>query len=328
MRTRAEGVGAHARSPAARLTLADSVLCGGMPRTLPHCLRDPASPIGANADVGRFASRVRIDAASCEIALIGLADDEGVRLNGGRPGAAEGPRSFRAALAKYGAAQPASFAWPNLFDAGDVQPGDSIEQTHGRVTEAVAAALDLGMVPIGIGGGHDLTFPFVRAVAERFGAMSGVYLDAHLDVREEVGSGMPFRTLLEHGLACGLAVHGLDRFATRADHLRWFEGNGGVVVDEDLPPVWPGGACFLSVDLDVLDQSVAPGVSAMNPAGWSAGRACTWARSAGRNPDVRCMDIMELCPRHDEAGRTARVAARLCLEFLAGFAERGSVDGA
>ncbi|MEO0588791.1 MAG: formimidoylglutamase [Planctomycetota bacterium] len=260
--------------------------------------------------------------------MIGLADDEGVRLNGGRPGAADGPRAFRAALARYGAVEPASIAWPTVFDAGDVQPGDSIEQTHGRVTEAVAAALDLGMVPIGIGGGHDLTFPFVRAVAERFGAMSGVYLDAHLDVREEVGSGMPFRRILETGLASSLAVHGLDRFATRADHLSWFEANGGVFIDEAGPPAWPDGPCFLSIDLDVLDQSVAPGVSATNPAGWSAGRACAWARSAGRNPDVRCIDIMELCPRHDEAGSTARVAARLCLEFLAGFAERVSANGA
>ena len=298
-----------------------------MPTTLPHCLREPASPIGANAAAGRFASRVRADAANCDIARIGLSDDEGVRLNGGRPGAADGPRAFRAALAQYGAAEPASFAWPNLFDAGDVQPGDSIEQTHGRVTEAVAAALDLGMVPIGIGGGHDLTFPFVRAVAAAAWPLAGVYLDAHLDVREETGSGMPFRRLVEGGFVRGLAVHGLDRFATRADHLAWFESHGGVVAGSDTP-AWPSGPCFLSIDLDVLDQSVAPGVSAMNPAGWSAGHACAWARSAGRNPDVRCIDIMELCPRHDEAGKTARVAARLCLEFLAGFAERGSADGA
>ncbi|MEO1129082.1 MAG: hypothetical protein AAFX05_05155, partial [Planctomycetota bacterium] len=36
------------------------------------------------------------------VALLGLPDDLGVRLNGGRPGAAAGPTAFRAALARAG----------------------------------------------------------------------------------------------------------------------------------------------------------------------------------------------------------------------------------
>ncbi len=301
-----------------------------MATQLPHCSRDADSPIGPSAAAGRFASLVRDDAAGCSIALIGLADDEGVGLNGGRLGAAEGPRAFRVELARYGAASPAIARWPGVFDAGDVCPGSSIHETHDRVTEAVRAAVGLGMVPVGVGGGHDLTFPFVRGVAAEAGTLDGVYLDAHLDVREEVGSGMPFRKLVEGGFARSLTVYGLDQFATRADHLAWFEASGGAVGSEAAAcePAWPDGPCFLSIDLDVLDQSVAPGVSAMNPAGWSAAQACAWARSAGKHACVRCMDIMELSPCHDASGRTARVAARLFLEFLAGFAQRDETSGA
>lgn len=309
---------------------AESVSCESMPTQLPHCSRDANLPLGPSASAGRFASLVRDDAAGCSIAIIGLADDEGIGLNGGRVGAADGPRAFRGALARYGTASPAIARWPGVFDAGDVHPGSSIHETHDRVTEAVRAAVGLGLTPVGVGGGHDLTFPFVRGVAAEAGAMAGVYLDAHLDVREEVGSGMPFRKLVEGGFARSLKVYGLDRFATRADHLAWFEASGGAVGSEDAActPAWPDGPCFLSIDLDVLDQSVAPGVSAMNPAGWSAARACAWARSAGRHAGVRCMDIMELSPPHDVGERTARIAARLFLEFLAGFAERGETSGA
>jgi hypothetical protein len=52
----------------------------------------------------------------------------------------------------------------------------------------------------------------------------------------------------------------------------------------------------VSLDLDVIDQAFAPGVSAMNPCGWSPARAENWVRAAGAEPDVRAFDIMELSP--------------------------------
>ena len=279
----------------------------------------------------RFAARVQPDTSNDRsIALIGVPDDTGVGMNHGRLGAAEGPSAFRAALARYGAAVPAGIAWPGVFDAGDVEPGSTLEETHERVTAAAGALLDAGLLPVMIGGGHDLTYPFVRALAQRTETpLHGVYLDAHLDVRAEIGSGMPFRRLVEDCGVRSLTVHGLDPFANSTKHMTWFSGNGGRVgtLGPDEPSSWPavdasGGSVFVSFDIDVLDQSVAPGVSAMNPSGWSADLGCAWARAAGRHASVRCFDIMELSPPHDEHGRTARVAARLFLEFLAGFAER------
>lgn len=255
--------------------------------------------------------------------LIGLADDTGVRMNGGRPGAAEGPRAFREALSRYGAATPEGWQWPGVFDAGDVVPGPNLTETHTRVTDAVAALLDAGLFPVGIGGGHDLTFAFARAVAGRHPAMAAVYFDAHLDVRADAGSGMPFRALVEHCGVRGLRVHGFGEFVNASEHLDWFRDHGGVIEPPDTTPgSWPAGDLLVSLDLDVIDAAHAPGVSAMNPCGWTPESAVAWARAAGREPRVRCFDIMELCPAHDEGGRTARLAAHLFLSFLRGFAER------
>jgi arginase family enzyme len=50
--------------------------------------------------------------------------------------------------------------------------------------------------------------------------------------------------------------------------------------------------------------------------------ATAWVRACGADRRVRCFDLMELNPRHDVGGRTARVAAHLFLTFLAGFAQR------
>lgn len=258
------------------------------------------------------------------VALIGLPDDTGVRMNGGRAGAADGPWAFRRALSKYGAAAPAGIVWPSVADVGDVEPGMTLDETHARVTAAVGAVLEAGALPVGIGGGHDLTFPFVRAVAAGCEPMTGVYLDAHLDVRAEAGSGMPFRRLVEDCGVRELHVHGLDAFANAAEHVEWFAGHGGRVDSFGPDDPWPGGDMFVSVDLDVVDQAFAPGVSAMNPCGWAPETADRWALAAGRNERVRCFDIMELNPAFDDQGRTARLAARLFLSFLLGFTERGS----
>ena len=272
----------------------------------------------------KFASQIRSNPDGCQIALIGLPDDTGVGLNNGRLGAKEGPAAFRKALAKYGVAQPSGWEWPAIFDAGDVDvvQGD-LHETHRRVTDAVKSLLDLGLFPIAIGGGHDLTFPFVRAVADHFGPMDGVYFDAHLDVRETDGSGMPFRKLLETGAAKSMRVHGFDPNANTREHVEWFTSNNSTISSSDDPSApWPAENTFVSLDMDVIDQAHAPGVSAHNACGWSSQLCESWVLRAGQNPLVRCFDIMELSPPYDRDNRTARIAARMFLTFLRGFCER------
>jgi arginase family enzyme len=257
-----------------------------------------------------------------------MPDDTGVRLNKGRPGAVGGPRAFRAALAGYGVADPIGWPWPAVFDAGDVigaQGGDEagLRETHRRVTDAAAALVERGLFPVGIGGGHDLTFAFVRGAMRGRGAFGGVYFDPHLDVRETAGSGMAFRGLMDE---CGaMPVHnvGFSPLVNSLDHHTWFHARGGWI-DLFKPEEWPdfGRPQFVSLDLDAIDASQAPGVSAMNPAGLSVGRLAEYARAAGRHAAVACFDIMELNPAFDPDGRTARAAAHLFLSFLRGLAER------
>ncbi len=288
-----------------------------------------------------------------------MPDDTGVRLNGGRPGAAHGPHAFRAALAKYGVAQPEGWEWPVVLDAGDVEPAAghteaSLHETHRRVTEATRSLLDNGLLPIAIGGGHDLTFPFVRAVVEflrdsgRGGShpLGGVYFDAHLDVRDTVGSGMPFRKLIEICGVSPLVLAGFSPLVNSREHVRWFLEHGGEIADDDwsqwldpymddgdeesgnplLAPLDGAEHMFCSFDMDVLDASHAPGVSAPNPAGISVQDAARGVFLLASDARLRCMDFMELCPPHDDldaqSGRTARVAAHLFLHALMGFAMR------
>jgi len=293
----------------------------------------------ADIPAARLASRVRTDdPAGCSVAIIGLPDDLGIRLNSGRPGAAQGPDAFRAALARYGVSGPPGWDWPTIFDAGNIIPASgqdatALAETHRRVSALTHDLLARGLFPIAIGGGHDLTFPFVRAVIRHEAAHgrtldSGLYFDAHLDVRDQPGSGMPFRRLFEDCALRHLHLVGFSPFVNSAEHAAWFLHRGGSFLPASLRALRAAThdadrGRFVSLDLDVLSAAAAPGVSATNPSGLSPRRVAALLDAALRLPGVRCFDIMELSPPHDEAGRTARTAAHLFLVALRALASRG-----
>jgi arginase family enzyme len=302
------------------------------------------------------------DVSKCRAAILGLADDTGVIMNHGRPGAREGPHAFRAALVRFGVAQPAPWTpraerradtraghhaehtLPHILDAGDIVPGRTLEETHDRVTAATEAIIALGLLPIGIGGGHDLTFAFARAACRRSGVRAGLYVDAHLDVRAEPGSGMPFRSLVQHAGVAALGVVGLSPLVTTREHHDWFVDHGGERLDVAFSieqaqrqiestasranpgPGAPAPSAFVSLDLDAIDAAQMPGVSALNPDGLTVAQVAQYAHAAGRCPLVACFDIMELNPMHDADHRSARVAAYLFLRFIAGHGERAQTN--
>ncbi len=313
---------------------------------VPHT--EPASPIEPRA--GRLAATIRSEPEGCAIALLGLPDDTGVGLNSGRVGASEGPAAFRRALASFGTTFDAAAGRAldvAIYDAGDVRPAEASDParallaTHDRVSRATLAIHEMGMIPVCVGGGHDLTRATVRALADHAGgAVGGLNVDAHLDVRDSIGSGMPYRFLIEEGHldARRFVELGIGRHACDREHVEYLVSRGaritGVEAALDRPEETAAGAFgaalgddrpgFVSIDLDGIDASQAPGVSAPNPMGLPVRTAVDIARRAGMTPAVRHFDVMELNPVYDVDGRTARIAALLVLSFIAGFAERSS----
>lgn len=300
---------------------------------------------------GSFAASIRKkNADGCQLALLGLPDDTGVKLNRGRSGAAGGPAAFRRVLAGFGYDHDGAgdrALRVGVFDAGDVTvaPDDSepaLAANHDRIRQAVEAVHRLGMLPLCVGGGHDLTYASVSALSASLAASGsrpgGINLDAHLDVRETAGSGMAFRALIERGVIAPqrFVALGVNPFANSLDHLRWLRDRGSLLVpvetvlqgsydlDDVFARAFPDTQCkgFVTICLDAIDGAQAPGVSAVNPLGVPVAFALELARTAGRHPAVRHFDLMELAPNLDQDDRTARVAALLFLGFISGYCQR------
>jgi agmatinase len=76
------------------------------------------------------------------------------------------------------------------------------------------------------------------------------------------------------------------------------------------------GALYASIDLDVLDASVAPGHSLPEPGGLDYRQLRTLLAEVARRGRVIAFDVVELNPARDPAGTTARVAAWTAVHFL------------
>jgi formimidoylglutamase len=318
--------------------------------------RRPETEIGAppvDREDPRVYHVIRVDdEGAADAALLGAPFDGGVMAGGGRAGAADGPAAVRRALRRAGTTyhldHDLSLEGLSIVDAGDLIATTDTAETHARLEAAVGALLARGAISIVIGGGHDLTYATVAALARRAGGpVGGVSLDAHLDVRPvrdgRITSGTPFRRLLEDLPGCAgerFVVLGPHGNRNARSHVEWLRARGGQIVTlaearqlgvaaaMEAALVRAGGEIpigadvFVSLDIDAAAQAFAPGCSAPGADGFRPDELLSLAFLAGRHPRVACFDVMEVNPRFDHDDRTAALAAAAIVQFLFGLAQR------
>ncbi len=271
-------------------------------------------------------------AEAAAVALQGFACDAGVARNQGRVGAAEGPAALRRALSNVAAQDPGP-----VDDLGDIScEGDALETAQDAYAAAAAAALSAGSLVIGLGGGHEIAWGSYLALShllEYSGSRDPVGVinfDAHFDLRGDpvANSGTPFRQILEHGRARGRDVGyhclGISRHSNTAALFERAHSLGVTWVEDlDLRAdrfseierelqafIASHPRVYLTVCLDVLPGTVAPGVSAPAALGVDPALVDRLIEAVIATGQVAIADVAELNPRFDKDDRTARLAAR------------------
>lgn len=278
-----------------------------------------------------------ISGAAPGTALLGLASDEGVRRNKGRPGAVAGPEALRTALASMALRGPAT-----LHDAGDVVvDGRDLEAAQAEFASVLSDLLADGHFTVGLGGGHEITFASYSGIARALGnagkwTLGILNIDAHFDLREEpqATSGTGFAQIADAESAAGrdfrYAAVGISETSNTRTLFERAHGLGvEVLLDEEchlgnIEQVRRFVAEFatsvdhlyLTIDLDALPAAVAPGVSA--PAGYGVGLETVReiVLAAAHSGKLIHADIAELNPTYDIDQCTARTAARLVSELI------------
>jgi len=265
--------------------------------------------------------------ANAEIIILGCPQDEGVRRNGGRTGAALAPDAIRKQfyrLTNFGIGT-------KIFDLGNTIIQKTLEETHQIHTNIVKQLLKDKKKIIVLGGGNDISYPDGRAMAEIFGSenWSAINIDAHFDVRADVepNSGTPYRQLLEENL---LKPQNFCEYAwqTQANSQVYFEYLQNMDVNlkslaeikdsqitiknlaESLGlPVSSDRHVFWGFDVDSVRAADAPGTSAPSPIGLTAEDFIELAKFAGINQQTKIIEFTEMNPNFDLDDRTAKLVA-------------------
>lgn len=285
--------------------------------------------------IGDVVSKTTVDtAAEFDAVLIGEPYDGAVL---GRTGAREGPEAIRDALASTKTHHFTEGPLKAIGDVGDVDVNwaNSVSDVQRAVETTIEPLHDANVLPVFLGGDNSLTVPNVAPLLST-GSVGVVSLDAHLDcreIRDGPTSGTPYRQLFDRGLD-SLVVLGARHFETSTRYHDYLDDQGGRIHSATSVGADPAGMAttalaelsdidtvYVSLDLDVLDAIVAPGVSAPTPGGLTSRELFAVLGRLAADDRVAGFEVVECAPSLDRDRQAVRVAARAIAHFLVHWRE-------
>lgn len=297
-----------------------------------------------------FARLPRIDeVAKADVAVVGVPFDSAVSY---RPGARFGPAHVRASSKLLRGFNPVQdiepFAVQQVVDAGDIacNPFD-IGEAIRQIDEGARELASTGAKLMTIGGDHTIALPLLRVMHEMHGPIAVVHFDAHLDTWDTYFGapythGTPFRRASEEGLidktgSIHVGIRGplYSRQDLTDDQVLGFQVLGCHEMD-DLG--WRGVVerirarvgdrpTYVSLDIDVLDPSFAPGTGTPEAGGLTSRELLNILRSFA-DLNLVGADIVEVAPAYDQAEITGVAASHAAFELISAMAPRAASSDA
>jgi formiminoglutamase len=247
-----------------------------------------------------------------DIVILSHADDEGVRLNNGRPGAVEGPERILHFLGRM-VSQSKS---PSIFVLSDRKTHLRLSERHEASEQIATKIFSLGYRLITLGGGHDYGFPDAAAFL-KCGGSKVLNIDAHMDVRpvidDKLNSGTAFSRLIERFGGRCLVEWGIQSQTNAESQIQWALKQGTKIFSFEKPLPKISGKVGLSVCLDAF--AGIRGVSAPQFLGLSPVHGLQAIRRYGKRSSW--LGLYESAPSLDpQTQDSARLAAAFAYHFI------------
>ncbi len=261
-----------------------------------------------------------------EAAIIGVPFDA---TESYRSGARFGPNAIRKgshSLEVYDPYLDRDLSELDYVDLGDIDVAHgSVERMVEQVAESVGKILDDNMQPVILGGEHTITLGAVTTIYERNPDLVILQLDAHADFRDEYqGKRLSHVTVMrrivdivpsERLYRLGVRSGTRDEFKKTGISLP-FGFDGGVrEVEGVLRSIPKDAPLYVTLDMDVFDPSLVPGVGNPEPMGLTYRefiqllRGLVWRKLVG-------FDVVELAPEYDQTGVSEVVAASAVRDLM------------
>lgn len=183
-----------------------------------------------------------------------------------------------------------------------------------------------------LGGDHFISYPIIKGLKRgRPGRYGLVHIDAHSDIYSEMGGyqlshACGVRRMLDDKLILIEDVAAYDLRSALPSQREEVTGSMDPILSKDdfhkrMKEIGKRvDYLYISVDIDVLNPDIAPGVSHPESGGISMVDMVELLTSAFKTGKVRYADVVELNPMIDPTGITAIAARDIVREILTGFA--------
>jgi agmatinase len=273
--------------------------------------------------------RYTSDLTGVDVAVMGIPFD---LATSGRSGARGGPRAVRAGSSHIAWSRP----WPwetDPFELLSVVDYGDCQFDYGRpasipaaIEDAARQVLANNTALLSIGGDHFVTYPLLKAHAEKHGPLSLIHFDAHTDSWADEPGRIDHGTMLWHAVRDGLVepdrsvqigirTHNPEQLGFTVIDAIEVQRIGTTAVAEKALKVVGNSKAYLTFDIDVLEPACAPGTGTPVIGGLTTFQAREILRGlAGVN--IVGMDLVEVAPAYDVSEITAIAAATIANDML------------
>ncbi|MGJ8627790.1 MAG: agmatinase [Sulfitobacter sp.] len=270
------------------------------------------------------------DLRGVDIAVTGVPFDQAVT---NRPGTRLGPRAIREASSLQAPDAPYGWDFDVLSEFAIADYGDlafdygHVSQFPAALTAHIKGILDAGAASVVLGGDHYITFPILKAYAEKYGPISLLQFDAHTDTwpdddMDRIDHGTMFYKAVKSGIVdpktsvqVGIRTTNEDTLGVTVIDAREVHEKGPVATVERIKSVLGTNPTYLTFDIDALDPAYAPGTGTPVWGGLTSAQCASMLRDlAGIN--IMGGDIVEVSPPFDTTGATAIAGAHVATEIL------------
>jgi agmatinase len=265
--------------------------------------------------------------ADARIVIYGIPFEGRVNL---RKGADSGPLDLRRASDSIETYSP--FLDRDLDDLPMADIGDCEMPDGAAPREQLDAARDEirawwkpGLIPYMLGGDHTATVPVIEAIAPAFPDLRILQLDAHPDLREEfLGERYNYASAMarvmdtvspERVYQVGIRTGAREEYVRRRPRFFPAFAVHPVEAVRTILPELRGQPLYVTIDVDVLDPSEAPGTGSPEPGGLRVPELIEIVRMLGEC-NVIGGDLVEVTHAWDPSGRTGIAASWVIRESL------------
>jgi len=256
-----------------------------------------------------------------------------------RPGTRFGPAAIRRASCTLDAdpQYPFHLDFYETFAVADY--GDCAVSTNRvwenpeRIEQEAKSILDSGTYLLSLGGDHYITWPLLRAHAERHGPLALIQFDAHQDTWQtnDGDDGMPE---IDHGtfitravrdgvidpeksIQIGIRTHAPDDYGIEIIYGDEVEEMSTEEIANQIKARVGSGPVYLTFDIDCLDPAFAPGTGTPVSGGPSSAKMLSVLRKLG-SINIIGSDVVEVSPAYDHADITA-IAGSMVAMYMVGL---------